>query len=260
MHADESMQYDYGFRRGCRSSGTLSCTLSCTLCTLQRLPGPCIHLFPTGPVCHCRMTGYSERRSIRRWQKKTPPVLNISSMSNIVQGNQNHLDFALWANRRRNCNCRYGVRFNTRVWKGSTTICREALWSVWALELWSSRANEAENKSTQQSWPTFVLECFQRQQSLFSYAINCLNRLPVEFLMCYKFRVCFSPVDSTLAYCVGPVISAGLGRTSSKEKKRKKKPLLKFTFSLAIVCRSEFLFTIESVLYICIVHQWPCAM
>lgn len=81
------------------------------------------------------------------------------------------------------------------------------------------KGESAENKSTQQSWPTFVLECFQRQQSLFSYAINCLNRLPVEFLMCYKFRVCFPRVDSTQAYCVKPcpVISTGLGRTSAKE-------------------------------------------
>lgn len=64
-----------------------------------------------------------------------------------------------------------------------------------------------------------MLECFQRQQSLFSYAINCLNRLPVEFLMCYKFRVCFPRVDSTQAHCVRPcpVISTGLGRTSTKE-------------------------------------------
>lgn len=82
------------------------------------------------------------------------------------------------------------------------------------------KGESAENKSTQQSWPTFVLECFQRQQSLFSYAINCLNRLPVEFLMCYKFHVCFPRVDSTQAYCVRPcpVIRAGLGGTSAKEK------------------------------------------
>lgn len=81
------------------------------------------------------------------------------------------------------------------------------------------KGESAENKSTQQSWPTFMLECFQRQQSLFSYAINCLNRLPVEFLMCYKFRVCFPRVDSTQAHCVRPcpVISTGLGRTSTKE-------------------------------------------
>lgn len=81
------------------------------------------------------------------------------------------------------------------------------------------KGESAENKSTQQSWPTFMLECFQRQQSLFSYAINCLNRLPVEFLMCYKFRVCFLRVDSTQAHCVRPcpVISTGLGRTLTKE-------------------------------------------
>lgn len=81
------------------------------------------------------------------------------------------------------------------------------------------KGESAENKSTQQSWPTFMLECFQRQQSLFSYAINCLNRLPVEFLMCYKFHVCFPRVDSMQAYCVRPcpVISTGLGRTSTKE-------------------------------------------
>lgn len=81
------------------------------------------------------------------------------------------------------------------------------------------KGESAENKSTQQSWPTFMLECFQRQQSLFSYAINCLNRLPVEFLMCYKFHVCFPWVDSAQAYCVRPcpVISAGLGRSSAKE-------------------------------------------
>lgn len=82
------------------------------------------------------------------------------------------------------------------------------------------KGESAENKSTQQSWPTFMLECFQRQQSLFSYAINCLNRLPVEFLMCYKFRVCFPRVDSAQAHCVRPcpVISTGLGRTSTKER------------------------------------------
>lgn len=81
------------------------------------------------------------------------------------------------------------------------------------------KGESVENKSPQQSWPIFMLECFQRQQSLFSYAINCLNRLPVEFLMCYKFHVCFPRVDSAQAYCVRPcpVISAGLGRTSTKE-------------------------------------------
>lgn len=81
------------------------------------------------------------------------------------------------------------------------------------------KGESAENKSTQQSWPTFMLQRFQCQQSLFSYAINCLNRLPVEFLMCYKFHVCFPQVDSTQAHCVRPcpVISTGLGRTSTKE-------------------------------------------
>lgn len=81
------------------------------------------------------------------------------------------------------------------------------------------KGESVENKSPQQSWPIFMLECFQRQQSLFSYAINCLNRLPVEFLMCYKFHVCFPRVDSAQAYCVRPcpVISAGLGRTSTNE-------------------------------------------
>lgn len=90
-----------------------------------------------------------------------------------------------------------------------------------ACELWNCdpQGRIMENKSPQQSWPIFMLECFQRQQSLFSYAINCLNRLPVEFLMCYKFHVCFPRVDSAQAYCVRlcPVISAGLGRTSTKE-------------------------------------------
>lgn len=83
----------------------------------------------------------------------------------------------------------------------------------------SLKGESAENKSTQQSWPTFMLQCFQCQQSLFSYAINCLNRLPVEFLMCYKFHVCFPQVDSAQAHCVRPcpVISTGLGRTSTKE-------------------------------------------
>lgn len=81
------------------------------------------------------------------------------------------------------------------------------------------KGESVENKSPQQSWPIFMLECFQRQQSLFSYAINCLNRLPVEFLMCYKFHVCFPRVDSAQAHCVSPcpVIRAGLGRTSTKE-------------------------------------------
>lgn len=109
------------------------------------------------------------------------------------------------------------------------------------------KGESAENKSTQQSWPTFMLECFQRQQSLFSYAINCLNRLPVEFLMCYKFHVCFPRVDSTQAYCVRPcpVISAGLGRTSAKEK-----PFQRFLSSTlcscGLLCRSLCLFSLPS--------------
>lgn len=116
----------------------------------------------------------------------------------------------------------------------------------------------AENKSTQQSWPTFVLECFQRQQSLFSYAINCLNRLPVEFLMCYKFHVCFPRVDSAQAYCVRPrpVISSGLGRTLAKENSS--------TWHSRLLSRDLCLSpcfghsTIKH--HICTVHQWPCAM
>lgn len=94
------------------------------------------------------------------------------------------------------------------------------------------KGESTENKSTQQSWPTFVLEFFQRQHSLFSYAINCLNRLPVEFLMCYKFHVCFPQVDSTQAHCVRPcpVISAGLGRTSAKEK-----PSASFSLQLSVL-------------------------
>lgn len=124
------------------------------------------------------------------------------------------------------------------------------------------KGESAENKSTQQSWPTFMLECFQRQQSLFSYAINCLNRLPVEFLMCYKFHVCFPRVDSTQAYCVRPcpVISAGLGRTSAKEKPFPRSP--HFMFSWTIVHKLVSLLasvTMESIPYICTVHQWPCA-
>lgn len=125
------------------------------------------------------------------------------------------------------------------------------------------KGESAENKSTQQSWPTFMLECFQRQQSLFSYAINCLNRLPVEFLMCYKFHVCFPRVDSTQAYCVRPcpVISVGLGRTSAKEKPL---PRSLFNFLWTIVHKLVSLFsfpsaTMESIHYICTVHQWPCA-
>lgn len=102
------------------------------------------------------------------------------------------------------------------------------------------KGESAENKSAQQSWPTFMLECFQRQQSLFSYAINCLNRLPVEFLMCYKFHVCFPRVDSTQAYCVRPcpVISTGLGRTSTKENPPRS-PLSDFTGYCAQVCLSS---------------------
>lgn len=84
-----------------------------------------------------------------------------------------------------------------------------------------------------------MLECFQRQQSLFSYAINCLNRLPVEFLMCYKFHVCFPWVDSTQAYCVRPcpVISTGLGRTSTKENPSTYSPL-QLNAIIGLLCTS----------------------
>lgn len=121
------------------------------------------------------------------------------------------------------------------------------------------KGESAENKSTQQSWPTFMLECFQRQQSLFSYAINCLNRLPVEFLMCYKFHVCFPRVDSMQAYCVRPcpVISTGLGRTSTKEN-----PSTLSSHLMAIVHKfvSHLAFaTMESIHHICMRHQWPSA-
>lgn len=103
------------------------------------------------------------------------------------------------------------------------------------------KGESTENKSTQQSWPTFVLEFFQRQHSLFSYAINCLNRLPVEFLMCYKFHVCFPQVDSTPAHCVRPcpVISAGLGKLQLK-KSLLPSPLFSFLFLWAIVHRFVF--------------------
>lgn len=118
---------------------------------------------------------------------------------------------------RRNCNCRYAVRFNTNM-KGGHNNLQGSFVKCVSSGTVILKGESVENKSTQQSWPTFMLECFQRQQSLFSYAINCLNRLPVEFLMCYKFHVCFPWVDSTQAYCVRPcpVISTGLGRTSAK--------------------------------------------
>lgn len=118
-----------------------------------------------------------------------------------------------------NCNCRYAAHFNTENERGATTTCRKSFVKCVSSGTVILKGESVENKSPQQSWPIFMLECFQRQQSLFSYAINCLNRLPVEFLMCYKFHVCFPRVDSAQAYCVRPcpVISAGLGRTSTKE-------------------------------------------
>lgn len=110
---------------------------------------------------------------------------------------------------------------NTRIWKGGIATCRGSFVKCASSGTVILKGESAENKSTQQSWPTFMLECFQRQQSLFSYAINCLNRLPVEFLMCYKVRVCFPRVDSTQAYCVRPcpVISTGLGWKNFSERK-----------------------------------------
>lgn len=118
-----------------------------------------------------------------------------------------------------NCNCRYAAHFNTENERGGTTTCRKSFVECVSSGTVILKGESVENKSPQQSWPIFMLECFQRQQSLFSYAINCLNRLPVEFLMCYKFHVCFPRVDGAQAYCVSPcpVISAGLGRTSTKE-------------------------------------------
>lgn len=103
--------------------------------------------------------------------------------------------------------------------EGGTTTSRKSFVKCLSSGTVILKGESVENKSPQQSWPIFMLECFQRQQSLFSYAINCLNRLPVEFLMCYKFHVCFPRVDSAQAYCVRPcpVISAGLGRTWTKE-------------------------------------------
>lgn len=120
------------------------------------------------------------------------------------------------------------------------------------------KGESVENKSPQQSWPIFMLECFQRQQSLFSYAINCLNRLPVEFLMCYKFHVCFPQVDSAQAYCVRPcpVISAGLGRTSTKENRL----LFNLTDYCAQVCLPSRSCHNGIYHYICTLHQWPSAM
>lgn len=157
--------------------------------------------------------------------------------------------------------------------RGATTTCREAFVKCASRGTVILKGESAENKSTQQSWPTFMLECFQRQQSLFSYAINCLNRLPVEFLMCYKFRVCFPWVDSTQAYCVRPcpVISAGLGRTSTTEKKPvhalslcPPPPFLNLTFfSRWLIVHKLGLssrVTMESIRYICALHQWPSAM
>lgn len=118
-----------------------------------------------------------------------------------------------------NCNCRYAAHFNRENERGATTTCRKSFVKCVSFGTVILKGESVENKSPQQSWPIFTLECFQRQQSLFSYAINCLNRLPVEFLMCYKFHVCFPRVDGAQAYCVRPcpVISAGLGRTSTQE-------------------------------------------
>lgn len=118
-----------------------------------------------------------------------------------------------------NCNCRDAAHFNTENERGGTTTSRKSFVKCVSSGTVILKGESVENKSPQQSWPIFMLECFQRQQSLFSYAINCLNRLPVEFLMCYKFHVCFPRVDSAQAYCVRPcpVISAGLGRTSTRD-------------------------------------------
>lgn len=125
------------------------------------------------------------------------------------------------------------------------------------------KGESAENKSTQQSWPTFMLQRFQCQQSLFSYAINCLNRLPVEFLMCYKFHVCFPQVDSTQAHCVRPcpVISTGLGRTSTKENPSMFSSLQ--LYALLAYCDNICLLSFSSqwnlAITFCAVRRWHCA-
>lgn len=123
------------------------------------------------------------------------------------------------------------------------------------------KGESAENKAHNSRGLHSCWSSFKRQQSLFSYAINCSNRLPVEFLMCYKFHVCFPQVDSTQAHCVRPcpVISAGLGRTSAEENP--------FTISclqlyVLIGCCAQVCVcvTAASIIYICAVHQWPCVV
>lgn len=145
------------------------------------------------------------------------------SVSNIVLSNKNHLCRALWTNRRDAVIVDVLCVYQTQ--KGCLCVCVCvvrgvcALWGVWAVELWSSRAKQPKTKAHNSRGLHSCCTAFNANKSWFSYTINCLNSLPVEFLICYKFHVCFSPTWQ--AHCVGPcpIISAGLGRNSSLKNK-----------------------------------------
>ena len=234
-----------------------------TVCFASRISERCIYISHTRPASNCHFDISLQLKPfsffffffffpflfpIRRWQKTACPeyLVNVRHCLVIIRIT---LASALWADRGGTVIvdrlCVVFLCFFKRgsMKRGATTTCREAFVKCASRGTVILKGESAENKSTQQSWPTFMLECFQRQQSLFSYAINCLNRLPVEFLMCYKFRVCFPWVDSTQAYCVRPcpVISAGLGRTSTAEKKPVHALSLSLSLSTSVLKLNVFL-------------------
>lgn len=162
-----------------------------------------------------------------------------------------------------NCNCRYTAitHFNTEYEKGrrrggGSATCRESSVKCVSSGTVILKGESVENKSTQQSWPIFMLECFQRQQSLFSYTINCLNRLPVEFLMCYKFRVCLPRVDSTQAILCQTVSCNQHWPWKNFNQRKPFHTLLSSTIVRKVGLSSA---TMESIHYICTAHRWPSA-
>lgn len=192
-------------------------------------------------------------------------------MSNTVWYNQNHLDYVLtWANRGGTVIVDI---LQLHIWTqnmkrgggggggsgggGCATFSRESSVKCVSSGTVILKGESVENKSTQQSWPIFMLECFQRQQSLFSYTINCLNRLPVEFLMCYKFRVCLPRVDSTQAILCQTVSCNQHWPWKNFNQRKPFRTLLSSTIVHKVGLSSA---TMESIHYICMVHQWPSAM
>lgn len=163
-----------------------------------------------------------------------------------------------------NCNCRYTAitHFNTEYEKGrrgrggGSATCRESSVKCVSSGTVILKGESVENKSTQQSWPIFMLECFQRQQSLFSYTINCLNRLPVEFLMCYKFRVCLPRVDSTQAILCQTVSCNQHWPWKNFNQRKPFHTLLSSTIVRKVGFSSA---TMESIHYICTAHRRPSA-